>query len=74
MRFYEVTSDDYEEGCQFYGTKAQAVSDAKAIVGGGGGATVDRVELTITRAGIIALANQRGWCRSREAIWPKGAM
>lgn len=74
MKFYKLDSGD--EGSEFFATKSEALKRAREITTGTleHDVTVDRVELADTsRASIVALANQRGWCSSRVRIWPKGS-
>jgi len=72
MTFYEIVSDDYEDGGCFFGTKDEALREAKAIAKGGGYVTVYRAVLAdTTKASIVALANQRGWAAVREEIWSR---
>lgn len=70
MKFYAVSSIEYisGEGEEYFATKAEAMREARSL--DDPSVTVFRVELGDTsKAGIIALANGRGWCASRVLIY-----
>ena len=68
MRFYEINSDEYEDGQHYVATRAEAVREAKGLKD-----TVASVYLVAIpdtrRESILALANNRGWCSHRELVW-----
>lgn len=81
MKFYEVSSSifsDTDNGVMYFATLKEAMAEARDTVNyqlettGTHDVTVERVEIpNTTKTYIVALANHRGWCSSREKIWPK---
>jgi len=72
MKFYQIVSDYFIDcdGAQHFATLAAAKKVARdAADYMDQNIEIERVEIGMTKADIIALANRRNWCVSSEVVY-----
>jgi hypothetical protein len=63
---WEMDAIEAVEGLTAFATKAEALAYARD----NGTVTVERVEtVPLTRAGVVALFNRRGWCATAQEVY-----